>query len=53
MGLVLRVYLQSGEDAGLLGVGGVTPGAGDAAEALGLAIESVSDADHPAHLTGG
>lgn len=45
-------YLQSGEDAGLLGVGGVTSGAGDAAESFGFTVESISDAHHAAHLTG-
>ncbi len=47
------VYLQSGEDAGLLGVGWVTPGAGDAAETFGFTVESISDTHHPTHLTGG
>lgn len=46
------VHLKSGEDAGLLGVGGVTSGAGDAAETLGFTVESISDAHHPTHLTG-
>lgn len=46
------MYLQSGKDAGLLGVGGVTSGAGDAAETLGFTVESISDTHHTTHLTG-
>lgn len=48
-----RAHLQPGQDAGLLGVGGEAPGAGDTAETLGFTVESVPDPDHPAHLTGG
>lgn len=46
------LYLQSGEDAGLLGVGRVTSGAGDAAETFGFTVESIPDAHHPTHLAG-
>lgn len=45
-------YLKSGKDAGLLGVGGVTSGAGNTAKTLGFTVESISDTHHPAHLAG-
>lgn len=47
----MQGHLQAGQNAGLLGVGGEAPGAGDAAEALGLTVEGVSDPHHAAHLT--
>lgn len=47
----LCLYLQPGEDAGLLGVGGVTSGAGDAAETFGFTVEGISDSHHTTHLT--
>lgn len=48
---ILCFYLQASKDAGLLGVGGVTSGAGHAAEAFGFTVESISDSHHTAHLT--
>lgn len=45
-------YLKPGQNAGLLGVGGVTSGARHAAEALGFRVKSVPDTNHATHLTG-
>lgn len=44
-------HLQSGQDTGFLGVGGVAPGTRDTAEPLGLGEESVSCAHDTTHLT--
>lgn len=46
-------YLESCQDAGFLGIWGVTPGAGHTAEALGFRVKSISYSNHPTHLAGG
>lgn len=48
---VTASHLQSCQDTGFLGVGGVAPGTGDTAESLGLGEEGFPGTHDPTHLT--
>ena len=48
---VTASHLQSCQDTGFLGVGGVAPGTGDTADSLGLGEEGFPGTHDPTHLT--